>query len=131
MEPIRVVVIDDHAGFRRSVTQYLEMHSQFVIAGEAPNAMEGLSLAVSARPDLVLLDIRMPGLNGLNIIDRLRQELPNVVVVVLTLWDTPEYRRAALGESRADAYLTKENMVLELLPTLQRLLPQQLASSSS
>ena len=121
MEMISVLIIDDHAGFRRSLKQYLISHGGFEIIGEAPNALEGLAMAYSHRPQIVLLDIRMPGLNGLNIIEKLRNELPDLLVIVLTLWDTPEYRRAALNENKADAYLIKENMVSDLIPTIQKL----------
>ena len=75
------------------------------------------------RSYILLLDIRMPKKNGLSIIAQLRQHLPNLIIIVLTLWDTPEYRQAALVDSGADAYIIKENMISDLLPTLYTLLP--------
>ena len=122
---IPVLVIDDHAGFRRSVIHFLSSTSRFDVVGEAANTVEGLDLANLHQPKVVLLDIRMPGATGLTIIEKLRQLLPELLIIVLTLWDSPEYREAALEEKGADAYIIKENMVSDLLPTLNRLLPDQ------
>jgi DNA-binding NarL/FixJ family response regulator len=122
MNKIPVLVIDDHEGFRRSVVHFLATTTRFDVVGEASNTKDGLELALTHRPRIVLLDIRMPGMSGLSIINQLRQELPDLIVVVLTLWDTQEYRQAALVENNADAYIIKENMVSELLPTLNQLL---------
>jgi DNA-binding NarL/FixJ family response regulator len=116
------LVIDDHDGFRRSVVHFLTTTTRFDVVGEASNTKDGLELAFKYQPRIVLLDIRKPGMSGLSIISQLRQELPDLIVVVLTLWDTQEYRRAALIENKADAYIIKENMVSELLPTLNQLL---------
>ncbi|MEM7028749.1 MAG: response regulator transcription factor [Chloroflexota bacterium] len=131
MVKIPVLVIDDHAGFRRSVIHFLSSTSRFTVIGEAANTTEGLDLADFHQPQVVLLDIRMPGETGLTIIERLRQLLPNLVIIVLTLWDSPEYRQAALIDKGADAYIIKENMVSDLLPTLNQLLNDHEMSSSS
>ncbi|MFQ5578230.1 MAG: response regulator transcription factor [Anaerolineae bacterium] len=122
MPRISVLVVDDHTGFRRSIIHFLNSAGKFEVVGEATNSIEGLALAHALRPQVVLLDIRMPGLNGLAIIDTMRKALPNLIVVVLTLWDTPEYRNAALAHNKADAYVIKENLLTELLPTLDNLL---------
>ena len=130
MSKIPVLVVDDHSGFRRSVIHYLTTTTRFDVVGEASNTSEGLDLAATHRPRVVLLDIRMPGESGLSIISELRERIPSLIVVVLTLWDTPEYRRAALVENGADAYIIKENMIRDLLPTLNRLLPEEGESST-
>lgn len=122
MMKIPVLVIDDHAGFRRSVIHFLTATTRFSVIGEASDCEEGLDMASSFQPDIVLLDIRMPGENGLSIIAQLRRQIPNIIIVVLTLWDTAEYRQAALIDNKADAYIIKENMVRDLLPTLNGLL---------
>ncbi len=117
-----ILVIDDHNGFRRSVIHLLQSSDSYQVIGEASNSIEGLALACALSPQVVLLDIRMPGLNGLTIIEKMRATLPNLIVVVLTLWDSPEYRHAALVDHKANAYIIKENVVAELLPTLNKLL---------
>jgi len=124
MSKISILVIDDHTGFRRSVIHFLTSTTRFDVVGEAADGLEGLDMAHAHKPQVVLLDIRMPKKNGLSIITQLRQYLPNLVIVVLTLWDTPEYRQAALVESGADAYIIKENMISDLLPALHQLLPE-------
>ena len=121
---IPVLVVDDHAGFRRSVIHFLASNARFQVVGEAANTREGLDLAARHHPQVVLLDIRMPEESGLAIIAKLRQRVPNLVIIVLTLWDTAEYREAALVDNGADAYITKENMIRDLLPALNRLLPE-------
>ena len=122
MTKIPVLVIDDHAGFRQSIVHFLTATTRFSVVGEASNGIEGLSLAMQYRPEVVLLDIRMPGGNGLTFIAKLRELLPDLKIIVLTLWDTPEYRQAALVENGADAYIIKENMLKDLLPTLDKIL---------
>ena len=133
MTKIPVLVIDDHAGFRRSVVHFLSSTSRFMVIDEAENTVEGLALTHQHQPRVVLLDIRMPGETGLTIIEHLRKISPSLVIIVLTLWDSPEYRQAALVEKGADAYIIKENMISELLPTLNDLLSdsEMLSPSSS
>ncbi|MFQ5610650.1 MAG: response regulator transcription factor [Anaerolineae bacterium] len=121
MNEIPVLVVDDHPGFRRSVVHLLTSVDQFAVVGEAANSAEALTLACALRPRIVILDIRMPGLNGLTIIDQLKANVSGVIVVVLTLWDTPHYREAAQN-SGADAFVVKENMFVELLPKIEQLL---------
>ena len=131
MTKIPVLVIDDHAGFRRSVIHFLSSTSRFMVIGEAKNTVEGIALTHQHQPEVVLLDIRMPGETGLTIIEHLRKISPKLVIIVLTLWDSPEYRQAALIEKGADAYIIKEDMVSELLPTLDDLLSDSEVLSSS
>lgn len=121
MADIPVLVVDDHPGFRRSVIHLLKSATDFAIVGEASNSAEALALACATTPRVVILDIRMPGINGLNIIRQLKCQVPGVIVIVLTLWDTPHYREAAQSNG-ADAFVIKEEMLVELLPTIDRLL---------
>lgn len=124
MNKIPVLIVDDHSGFRRSVVHFLTSTTRFDVVAEASNSREGLDMVYTHQPQVVLLDIRMPGKSGLSIISSMRDRFPNLIIVVLTLWDTPEYREAALVENGADAYIIKENMIRDLLPTLNRLLPE-------
>ncbi|RME48922.1 MAG: DNA-binding response regulator [Caldilineae bacterium] len=122
MNKIPTLIVDDHAGFRRSLIQFLSRHQLLEVVGEASNSVEALALVHALKPKVVLLDIRMPGLSGLSIIDKMRKARPDLIIVVLTLWDTPEYRRAALAKNKADAYIIKEDVLTDLIPTLKELL---------
>jgi len=122
MNKVPTLIVDDHAGFRRSLMQFLNRHQLLEVVGEASNSVEALALVHALKPKVVLLDIRMPGLSGLSIIDEMRKARPDLIIVVLTLWDTPEYRRAALTNNKADAYIIKEEVLTDLIPTLKELL---------
>jgi two-component system, NarL family, nitrate/nitrite response regulator NarL len=121
MTDISVLVVDDHPGFRRSVIHLLKSVAGLRVVGEADNSSNALALACASQPHLVILDVRMPGANGLSIIPQLKASVPNVLVIVLTLWDISHYREAA-RTSGADAFVVKDEMLVELLPTINRLL---------
>ncbi|MGA9533593.1 MAG: response regulator transcription factor [Anaerolineales bacterium] len=116
------LLIDDNPTFLSIVRQFMESRAQFEGIVTAPSGSEGLSRARELQPDLVLLDLGMPGLTGLEILPVLRTILPHAIIIVLTLLDTEAYRSAAerLG---ADAYVSKEKLYAELMPTIDRLQP--------
>ncbi len=94
---IRVLVADDHALFRRGVRAYLESHGM-VVAGEARSGREAVQGAVSLHPDVVLMDVRMPDMDGLEALELIKKRVPDVSVLVLTAFQSKEYLlRAVLG----------------------------------
>jgi DNA-binding NarL/FixJ family response regulator len=111
--PIRVLVADDHAIVRTGIRHVLEGELGFSVVGEASTAAETLALAVELRPDVVLLDISMPGDSGLKIAATLRRECPGTRVLMLSMHDNTEY---VLESVRAGAhgYLLKDTAATEL-----------------
>jgi DNA-binding NarL/FixJ family response regulator len=111
--PIRVLVADDHTIVRTGIRHVLEDESGFELVGEAANSSEALALAERLRPDVIVVDISMPGESGLQLATKLRTTLPEARVLILSMHDNAEY---ALESVRAGAngYLLKDAAGTEL-----------------
>jgi DNA-binding NarL/FixJ family response regulator len=107
MKQIRVLLVEDHFLARIALRSVFSGHSQIVVVGEAADGEEGLAMYRSLRPDVMLLDLRLPRLSGFEVILKLREEFTNVRVVVLSNYQGSEdiYRAVRSG---AMAYLTKD-----------------------
>lgn len=117
-----VLVVDDSPDVRRLVVLLLERDPRFRVVGEAPDGEVAVALARSARPDIVLLDLSMPGAGGLAALPALMAAAPAAHVVVLSGFGTEEQAAAALAAG-ASAYLEKDHLLDGLLPTLEQFLP--------
>jgi DNA-binding NarL/FixJ family response regulator len=117
---LRVLLADDHQILREGVRRGLESAGEEVV-GEANNGEEAVALAGSTKPDIVLMDISMPVLDGVTATRRIAEEFPDVKVVVLTMHDDPHKTRAAL-EAGAIAYLSKGTSFADVLDTLRRVM---------
>jgi len=105
---IKLLVVDDHALFRRGLIGLLAEMPEFVVIGEASNGQEALTLLEKVRPDILLLDINMPGMSGLELLDRIKQKIhtpPPVVMMITAYGDSENFKRAM--ELGADDFLTK------------------------
>lgn len=111
---IRVLLVDDEAMIRAGVRSILDADADVEVVAEATGGREGVDLALSHRPDLVLLDIRMPGMDGLDAAAEIKRAAPAVGVVVLTTFGEEEYIARALAEG-ADGFLLKTGDPRELL----------------
>ncbi len=121
--PKRTVLIADNSWeFRHLLKRLLRSSSEIEVIGEAKNGREALDLTRQLKPDVVLMDIRMPRLNGLESTKLLREEMPGTEVIVLSLHDIEEYREEALA-SGACRYIVKRNMVDELIPAIHEAFP--------
>lgn len=121
--PATVLVVDDHPLFRRGVVQVVEAVAGFQVVGEATDGAECLVAAERLRPDLILLDVRMPGLAGIDTLRALRRAGNPARVVMLTVSMTPD-DIAGAAAAGADGYLTKdagpEQIVAALRAALSR-----------
>jgi len=118
MTPVRVLLADDHALVRAGIRALLEGLEEVVVVAEAGNGGEVLELARKHRPDIVLLDISMPGIGGLEASAQLKQELPEVRVVMLSMHANEEYVLQAL-RAGAVGYMLKDSATAELELALQ------------
>lgn len=105
-DPIRILVIDDHSIVRQGIRSLLSNYAEFEIVGEASDSCTGLALLEQLMPDVVLLDIRMPGESGLDVLKKIRTQGFSVRVLVLTSFDEDEYVTEALRRG-ADGYVLK------------------------
>lgn len=113
-----MVVADDHAVLRAGTRQILQAAGDIEVVGEAADGDEALARCAELRPDVALLDIRMPGLNGIEVARRLAQDVPTVAVVVLSAYDDDAYVRAALSAGVA-GYLLKTAPAGELVQAVR------------
>ncbi len=105
--PIRVLVADDHLVVREGLRLILETEAGFEVAGEAADGAEAVRLAAELSPDVVLMDLRMPGVDGLEAMARIRESRPDAAIVVLTTFDEDDLMARAL-EAGARGYLLKD-----------------------
>ena len=104
---IRVLLVDDQCLFREGLETLLSVHKDIEVAGQASNGQEAVEVATQVQPDVVLMDVRMPILNGVRATRRLKRALPQCRVIVLTTFDDDEYVFDAL-RAGAVGYLLKD-----------------------
>lgn len=117
----RVLLADDHAVLRAGIRLLLNSQPDFDVVGEAASGIEALTLAEQTQPDLILLDLSMPGLGGLDALPALRQRVPTARILILTMHDDPQYLRKAL-KSGAAGYVLKKAADVELLSAMRAVL---------
>lgn len=117
-EIIRVVLADDHARVRKGIRNLLERPADILVVGEASNGPQALKLVQELDPDVLLLDVEMPGMNGNQVAAELRERGSQVRILVLSAYDDKQYIMGML-ESGVAGYLTKEE-VPEVLETAVR-----------
>src|SRR5207248_2343175 len=127
MIPVRVLLADDHALVRAGIRALLESLEGVTVVAEAGTGSEVLELARKHHPDVVLLDISMPGLGGLEASALLKQELPEVRVVMLSMHANEEYVLQAL-RAGASGYMLKQSATASSPPQNNRLLNQEIFS---
>lgn len=115
---ITVVLADDHAITREGTRKLLEATNEFVVVGEAADGAEAVRLTQQLRPDILLLDISMPGLNGIQVAQAIRKAVPETRIVVLTGYDNEQYAQA-LVHLGARGYLSKTTGSQELMRALR------------
>jgi DNA-binding NarL/FixJ family response regulator len=115
---IRVLLVDDQALFREGLETLLSVHKDIQVVGQASNGQEAVEVAAKVRPDVVLMDVRMPILNGVRATRRLKKALPQCRVIVLTTFDDDEYIFDAL-RTGAVGYLLKDVASAQLVEAIR------------
>lgn len=113
MDKIRILVCDDHEILRKGIVQLLKLQSGFQVIGEAANGVEVVKMAETLRPDVILMDVQMPEMDGIKAVERIRDKDKAVKIIMLTISDDDEDLFNAI-KNGANGYLLK-NMNLEEL----------------
>jgi DNA-binding NarL/FixJ family response regulator len=119
MKPISVLLVDDNRVFLHIAARFLQEHGDVVVVGAAGGGEEALALAQDLQPDIVVIDLAMPGLSGLVTISLLQVVLPEVGIIALTVLDTKGYRQAALAAGAND-FVPKASLDTDLLLAIRR-----------
>src|SRR5512136_1781236 len=118
MKTHKILICDDHAVVRAGLRLILQKEKDFQIVGEAENAGQAIEMATRQQPDLVLMDISMPGMNGLEAMPRLHAAVPEAKVLILTVHDDEAYFFQAL-QAGVSGYVLKGASADELLAALR------------
>ncbi len=111
------MLVEDNILFRESLRDSLRLRFPSIEIAEAGNGAEALEKIDSAPPNLIFMDIQLPGQNGLELTEKIKKLHPNIVIIILTNYDIPEYREAA-AKFKADYFFSKDSISLENIVTL-------------
>ncbi|MEJ7833457.1 MAG: response regulator transcription factor, partial [Nocardioides sp.] len=117
-EPIRVLVVDDQELFRRGLTMLLAVEPDIEVVGEAGDGIEGTTLAETAAPDVVLLDVRMPKRSGIEACVSIKEAVPSAKIIMLTVSDEEADLYEAV-KSGASGYLLKDSSIDEVAQAIR------------
>ena len=117
---ISVVLVDDHAVVRSGIRLLLDVEDDIEVIGEAGNAKDALFRARALKPDVILLDVVMPGESGIEVLPKLLEESPETKVLVLSMQDDPSYVREAFA-SGAHGYVLKEAADVEVVAAVREI----------
>jgi len=109
MDMLKVLLVEDNRIYREAFKDNLLQHFPAMSIVEAENADQALQKIKATPPNLIFMDIRLPGMNGLQLTQRVKKDFPKMPVVILTGYDLPEYREAAI-QYGADGFLVKESL---------------------
>jgi DNA-binding NarL/FixJ family response regulator len=116
---IRLLLVDDHAVVRRALRERLELEPDLELVGEAATGREAIDLAASVAPDVVLMDVEMPDLDGIQTTAELRRVLPRCSVVILSIHDDAQTRARALAAGAVE-FVEKRGATQMLLAAVHR-----------
>jgi DNA-binding NarL/FixJ family response regulator len=117
---VRVVLADDHEVMRKGLKALFNEHSHWTVCGEAENGKEAVDLVLELQPELVVLDVSMPLMNGLQAAAKIRQLAPSTKIVMLSMHNSKYIAQEAL-HAGADIFLTKQQAGTELIRTIDSL----------
>jgi DNA-binding NarL/FixJ family response regulator len=115
---ISILIVDDHAMIRSLLRRHLETQEDFVVLGEAKDGEEGLAKAEALLPEVILMDVAMPRMNGIEATRLIHERLPQIKVLILTLYSSGENCQRAM-QSGASGYLLKDSVAEEVVAAIR------------
>jgi DNA-binding NarL/FixJ family response regulator len=125
---LKTLIVEDNERFRQSLKEMLINRFPSVSIEEAEDGEDALRKVDTLAPDLIFMDIKLPGESGLTVTKRIKQRFPGIIVVVLTYYDSPEHRKAA-DQCGADYFLPKGTSTEEVVEIVQSILSKKNAGS--
>jgi DNA-binding NarL/FixJ family response regulator len=126
MPNVRILIVDDKESVRSGLRIFLELHEGFTVCGEASDGLQGIKKAFELKPDIVLLDISMPNLDGLEATHLIKEGSPRAQIVIVTDHSSLEAARLAATVG-ANGYVTKSLIPSDLVPIIQEVMRKQAA----
>ncbi|HUN54011.1 MAG TPA: response regulator transcription factor [Smithella sp.] len=120
-EKKRIVIAEDHTILREGLKSLLSLNPELAVVGEAQDGREAIRIAAELKPDLVLMDLSMPRMNGIEAIKEIKRQHPEIKIIVFTVYKTEEYVLASL-QAGADGYILKEANYAEFLVAIKNVL---------
>jgi len=121
MNPIRIMLADDHPAFTAGIRAEIEKEDDMKVVGEAGNGIEALRLAREIAPDILLLDMEMPGMSGLEVAQKLHAEETSILILPLSGFRDPEYVFGVL-ENGAAGYMTKDESLRDIVEAIRKVM---------
>jgi DNA-binding NarL/FixJ family response regulator len=118
MPLLRILIADDHAGIRRSLRSLLLSHIEWDVCGEAADGVQAVERTKELRPDIILMDVSMPRMNGIEAASRIHREFPRMEILIVTQFDSPEMARLAEAAG-AQGYIRKSEIWSSLVPAIE------------
>ncbi len=117
-QKIKVLLVDDHEMMRRGLRQMIEKQDDFIVAEEASNGKEAVELARETSPHIIIMDVNMPEMDGIEATQKIKTEMPDVCIIGLSLHDSSEVIENMLSAGASD-YLTKNEAFESLIATIR------------
>jgi two-component system, NarL family, nitrate/nitrite response regulator NarP len=111
--PARILIVDDHELMRRGIRNLLESNSRLKVCGEAADGEDGVAKVNDLKPDLVILDLNMRGMNGIDATRFIRRNVPGTKILIYSMHESPQIR-LAIQQAGADAFVLKSAPAMEL-----------------
>jgi two-component system nitrate/nitrite response regulator NarL len=115
----RILIVDDEPQIRDILRKIIDRHENWIVCGEAADGLQAIDKAAELKPDLILLDISMPNLDGLSALPRIREQCPDSGIVILTLHESLDMARVS-SAAGAWGYIAKSLASTELVPEIEK-----------
>ena len=119
MVKLKILIVDDIASMRLLIKQYLRKNEAVVVVGEAGNGEEALSIIQDSKPDVVILDMSLPGGSGVEVARKIKSLLPHIYIYLCSAYELNEFRELNL-DSPADGFIQKSSMKPDLLAMISK-----------